>query len=59
MTTEFRTVFETSVAVSAILLPRSVPRRAFDSGDADLLTLHPFQGIAIVTANEFVKTVVV
>lgn len=138
MTTEVRTVFETSVAVSAVLLPRSVPRRAFDfaaavgrlllseatlaelddvlrrpkfdkyapeprrlefllslvdlaevvpvsrriavcrdpkddkflelavagrathiiSGDDDLLTLHPFQGIAIVTAKEFMEIVV-
>ena len=138
MTTEVRTVFETSVAVSAVLLPRSVPRQAFDfaaavgrlllseatlaeldevlrrpkfdkyaseprrldfllslvdlaevvpvsqqiavcrdpkddkflelamagrashiiSGDDDLLTLHPFQGIAIVTAREFMESVV-
>jgi hypothetical protein len=138
MTTEIRTVFDTSVAVSAILLPRSMPRQAFDlasavgrvllseatlaeldevlrrpkfdkyvsepkrlefllslvelaevvrvsqrfavcrdpkddkflelavagrathviSGDADLLTLHPFQGIPIVRAKEFVVTVI-
>lgn len=138
MTTEVRTVFDTSVAVSAVLLPRSAPRRAFDlaaavgglllseatlaeldevlrrpkfdkyvsepkrlefllsfiaiaevvpvsqriavcrdpaddkflelavagrathvvSGDNDLLTLHPFQGIAIITAKEFLNTVV-
>jgi putative PIN family toxin of toxin-antitoxin system len=138
MTTEVRTVFDTSAAVSAVLLPRSVPRRAFDlataagrvllseatlaeldevlrrpkfdkyvseprrlefllslveladvvlvsqrlevcrdpkddkflelavagrathliSGDADLLSLHPFQGIAIVRAKEFLDTIV-
>src|SRR5207253_90169 len=28
---EFRTVIDTNVAVSAALLPRSVPRRAFDA----------------------------
>ena len=31
MTTDLRTVIDTSVAVSAVLLPRSVPRRAFDT----------------------------
>ena len=30
MTTELRTVIDTSIAVSAVLLPNSVPRRAFD-----------------------------
>jgi putative PIN family toxin of toxin-antitoxin system len=30
MTIEPRTVFDTGVVVSAILLPRSIPRRAFD-----------------------------
>src|SRR3989304_2888397 len=30
MTPELRPVFETGVAVSAVLLPRSIPRRAFD-----------------------------
>ena len=30
MATDARTVFDTSVAVSAALLPRSVPRQAFD-----------------------------
>jgi|SRR3954447_5307564 putative PIN family toxin of toxin-antitoxin system len=134
MTTERRTVFDTGVVVSAILLPRSIPRQAFDlatesglllasqatideleevlrrpkfnkyvseqarleflaamvneaeivpitqqiticrdatddkflelavsgqashivSGDADLLVLHPFRGVAIVRPEEFV-----
>jgi uncharacterized protein len=138
MTTEVRTVIDTSVTVSAVLLPRSVPRRAFDhaaaigrlllseatlaeldevlrrpkfdkyvsepkrlefllslvdmaeavpvrqainacrdpkddkflelavagrashivSGDADLLTLNPFQGILIVTAKTFIEALV-
>jgi len=30
MTIELRTVFDTGVAVSAVLLPRSIPRQAFD-----------------------------
>jgi uncharacterized protein len=30
MANEFRIVFDTNVAVSAVLLPRSVPRQAFD-----------------------------
>jgi putative PIN family toxin of toxin-antitoxin system len=134
MTIEPRTVFDTGVVVSAVLLPRSIPRRAFDlatvsgrllasqstideleevlrrpkfnkyvseqarleflaalvseaeivpitqqiaacrdatddkflelaisgqashlvSGDADLLVLHPFRGVAIVRPDEFV-----
>ena len=137
MASEFRTVIDTSVAISAVLLPRSVPRQAFDaaagrgrllvseatvaefeevfrrpkfdkyvrqekrleflaalvrdaelvevthavkecrdpkddkflalalsgkashivSGDADLLALHPFQGIAIVTPQGFLALV--
>ena len=32
--TETRTVIDTNVAVSAVLLPRSVPRRAFDAAVA-------------------------
>ena len=135
MANEFRAVIDTSVAVSSVLRPRSVPRQAFDlaaergqllvsaatiaeldevlrrpkfnkyvteeerleflaalvrdaeivritteitecrdpkdnkflelavsgtashiiSGDADLLTLHPFQGIAIVTPHVFLQ----
>jgi uncharacterized protein len=135
--TEPRSVFDTSVAVSAILMPRSVPRQAFDraievgtlllseatlteldevlrrtkfdkyvsepkrlefllslvelaetvpnsqqitacrdpkddkflelavsgganfivSGDADLLSLHPFQGIEIITPQQFLTVV--
>jgi uncharacterized protein len=31
MASEFRTVIDTSVAISAVLLPRSVPRQAFDA----------------------------
>jgi putative PIN family toxin of toxin-antitoxin system len=31
MTSELRAVIDTSVAVSAVLLPRSVPRQAFDA----------------------------
>ena len=31
MTNDWRTVLDTGVVVSAILLPRSVPRQAFDS----------------------------
>ena len=134
MTIERKTVFDTGVVVSAVLLPRSIPRRAFDlatvsgrllasqstideleevlrrakfnkyvseqarleflaalvneaeivpitqqvaacrdttddkflelaisgqashivSGDADLLVLHPFRGVAIVRPDEFV-----
>src|SRR4051794_6777547 len=133
MASELRTIIDTGVAVSAVLLPRSVPRRAFDvaatrgrllvsaatiaeldevlrrpkfnryvaeekrleflaalvreaevvevteilnecrdpkdnkflelalsgrashviSGDADLLVLHPFRGIVIVTPQDF------
>lgn len=30
MTSDLRIVFDTSVIVSAVLLPRSIPRRAFD-----------------------------
>ena len=30
MTSEIRAVIDTGVAVSAVLLPRSVPRQAFD-----------------------------
>ena len=30
MTSDLRVVFDTSVIVSAVLLPRSIPRRAFD-----------------------------
>jgi predicted nucleic acid-binding protein len=30
MTSKLRAVFDTSVVVSAVLLPRSVPRQAFD-----------------------------
>lgn len=30
MTSKLRVVFDTSVVVSAVLLPRSVPRQAFD-----------------------------
>ena len=135
MTIEHRTVFDTGVAVSAVLLPRSIPRQAFDlamesgrllasqatideleevlrrpkfnkyvseqarleflaalvseaevvpitqtidacrdstdnkflelavsgqashivSGDMDLLVLHPFQGVAILSPDEFLK----
>ena len=116
-----RIVIDTSVAVSAVLLPRSVPRQAFDveldevlrrekfnkyitedsrleflaalvqhaeqvqitetitdcrdekdnkflelavsgsashiiTGDADLLALHPFRGIAVVTPLAFLAT---
>jgi uncharacterized protein len=138
MTTEVRTVIDTSVIVSAVLLPHSVPRRAFDhaatigrlllseatlteldevlrrpmfdkyvsepkrlefllslvevaetvlvtqainacrdpkddkflelavaghashvvSGGTDLLSLHPFQGISIVTAKTFIDVLV-
>jgi putative PIN family toxin of toxin-antitoxin system len=134
---ETRTVIDTNVAVSAVLLPRSVPRQAFDaaagrgkllvseatvaeldevlrrpkfnkyvpeekrleflaalvqgaelvevtevitacrdandnkflelavsgrashilSGDADLLALHPFQGIAVVTSQAFLASI--
>jgi putative PIN family toxin of toxin-antitoxin system len=135
MTNDLRVVFDTSVVVSAVLLPRSVPRQAFDmaamrgrlllsaatvseldevfrrpkfnkhvpealrmeflaalasraelvavtailtdcrdpkdnkflelavsgrathlvSGDADLLTLHPFRGVTIVTPQAFLQ----
>lgn len=138
MTTDVRAVFDTSVAVSAVLLPRSVPRQAFDvaaaagrlllseatlaeldevlrrpkfdkyaseprrlefllalvdlaevvpvsqqisvcrdpkddkflelavagrashiiTGDSDLIALHPFRGVAIVTAKEFLASTV-
>lgn len=34
MTTDLRTVIDTSVVVSAVLLPRSVPRQAFDRATA-------------------------
>ncbi|SRR6266542_3821593 len=34
MASELRTVVDTSVAVSAVLLPRSVPRQAFDAAVA-------------------------
>jgi putative PIN family toxin of toxin-antitoxin system len=137
MGSELRTVVDTGVAVSAVLLPRSVPRRAFDSaltrgrllvsaatvveldevfrrhrfnryvpeekrleflaalvreaevvevteeiterrdpkdnkflelavsgkathiisGDADLLVLHPFRGIAVLTPQDFLTSV--
>ena len=30
MTSDWRTVLDTGVVVSAVLLPRSVPRQAFD-----------------------------
>jgi hypothetical protein len=136
MTTELRVVIDTGVAISALLLPRSVPRQAFDvaskqgrlliseatvgeldevlrrpkfnkylfederleflaalvreaeivvaaaviadcrdakdnkflelavsggashivSGDADLLVLHPYRGIAIVTPKDFLQS---
>lgn len=136
MTTERRSVVDTTVVVSAVLLPRSVPRQAFDraaaagpllisaatvaeldqvlrrpkfdrylreeerleflaalvreaelvevtasvtacrdpkddkflelavsgrathiiTGDADLLSLHPFRGVAILTPAQFIET---
>jgi putative PIN family toxin of toxin-antitoxin system len=31
MASEFRIVFDTNVAISAMLLPRSIPRQAFDA----------------------------
>src|SRR5438270_10864545 len=34
MTSDFRTVLDTSVLISAVLLPRSVPRQAFDAAAA-------------------------
>lgn len=40
MASEPRTVIDTGVAVSAVLLPRSVPRRAFDRAVARGRLLH-------------------
>jgi uncharacterized protein len=34
MASEFRIVFDTNVAISAVLLPRSIPRQAFDAAAA-------------------------
>ncbi len=59
MKTDLRFVFDTSAIVSAVLLKQSIVRQAFDqadcivSGDDDLLSLHPFRGILILTPRQF------
>ena len=70
MTRDWRTVIDTGVVVSAVLLPHSVPRQAFDLAAArgPLLVsdktiaeldevLHPFRGIAIVNPQSFLAIV--
>ena len=44
MTPDLRVVFDTNVVVSAI-------------GDSDLLVLHPFRGIVVVSPSEFLTLV--
>jgi len=46
-------VFDANVIVSALLSPGSNPRKAFDK---DLLVLHPFRDIPILTATQFLES---
>ena len=64
MTNDLRTVVDTGVVVSAVLLPHPKDNKFLElalsgagshivTGDSDLLVLHPFREIAIVTPQSF------
>jgi predicted nucleic acid-binding protein len=66
-----RVVVDTNTIVSGILLPNSVPGRLPDllaghagkadfliSGDGDVIELHEFEGIPILTARRYLAIVV-
>ena len=50
-----RWVFDTNTLVSRLLVPASVPARAVQVGleTGDLLALHPFLGIPILSPLDF------
>lgn len=65
-----RVVVDTNTVVSGILLPRSVPGRLLGvlaafagkvdcliTGDADLRALGAFEGIAILTAAQYLASI--
>ena len=64
-------VFDTNTLVSTVIFPNSVPDKALQkaeregdlvrckiiiTGDSDLLVLHPYHGISILKAAEFLFT---
>ena len=64
MTNDLRTVVDTGVVVSAVLLPHPKDNKFLElalsgkgshiiTGDSDLLVLHPFRGVAIVSPQSF------
>jgi predicted nucleic acid-binding protein len=58
MTDDLRAVFDTNVLISAMLLDLAVSGRATHivTGDSDLLVLHPFRGIIVVSPSEFLTS---
>jgi predicted nucleic acid-binding protein len=55
MTLKPRYVFDNNAIVSALLLEHSLSGQAFYGGQ-DLLLLHPFHGIPVLTPAQFLQS---